>query len=56
MKVLIGEKFEKVGVDGLKELGCEVIHNPDVPAEELPAMMTDIDPDVLIVRGKKVSG
>lgn len=56
MKVLIAEKFEKVGVDGLKELGCEVIHNPDVPAEELPAMMTEIDPDVLIVRGKKVSG
>lgn len=55
MKILIAEKFEKVGVDGLKELGCEVIHNPDVSAEELPAMMTAIDPDVLIVRGKKVS-
>jgi len=56
MLVLIAEKFEKVGVDGLKELGCEVIHNPDVSAEELPNMMRRIDPDVLIVRGKKVSG
>lgn len=56
MKVLIAEKFEKVGVDGLKELGCEVIHNPDVPAEDLPALMSEIEPDVLIVRGKKVSG
>lgn len=55
MLVLIAEKFEKVGVDGLKEIGCQVIHNPDVPAEELPAMMREIDPDVLIVRGKKVS-
>jgi len=56
MRVLIAEKFEKVGVDGLKDLGCEVIHNPDVSAEDLPAMMRAIDPDVLIVRGKKVSG
>ncbi len=56
MRVLIAEKFEKVGVDGLEELGCEVIHNPDVSAEELPNMMRQIDPDVLIVRGKKVSG
>jgi len=56
MRVLIAEKFEKVGVDGLKELGCDVIHNPDAPAEDLPALMRDIEPDVLIVRGKKVSG
>ncbi len=56
MRVLIAEKFEKVGVDGLKELGCDVIHNPDVPAEDLPALMREIEPDVLIVRGKKVSG
>ena len=55
MKVLIAEKFEKVGVDGLKELGCDVVHNPDVSAEELPAMISALDPDVLIVRGKKVT-
>ena len=37
MKVLIADKFEKVGIDGLKELGCTVVSQPDVKAEELPA-------------------
>ena len=36
MKVLIADKFEKVGIDGLKELGCTVVSQPDVKAEELP--------------------
>ena len=55
MKVLIADKFEKVGVDGLKELRCTVTSRPDVKAEELPAVMREIDPHVLIVRSKKVN-
>jgi D-3-phosphoglycerate dehydrogenase len=55
MKVLIADKFEKVGVDGLKELGCTVVSQPDVKAEELPAAIRAADPHILIVRGKKVS-
>jgi D-3-phosphoglycerate dehydrogenase len=55
MKVLIADKFEKVGIDGLKELGCTVISQPDVKAEELPAAIRESDPHILIVRGKKVS-
>jgi D-3-phosphoglycerate dehydrogenase len=55
MKVLIADKFEKVGVDGLKELGCAVISQPDVKAEELPAAIRAADPHILIVRSKKVS-
>jgi D-3-phosphoglycerate dehydrogenase len=55
MKVLIADKFEKVGIDGLKELGCNVISRPDVKAEELPAVMHEVDPAVLIVRSKKVN-
>lgn len=54
-KVLIADKFEKVGVDGLKELGCQVLERPDVKAEELPAVMRELDPKVLIVRSKKVT-
>ena len=34
MKVLIADKFEKVGIDGLKELGCSVVSQPDVKAED----------------------
>jgi D-3-phosphoglycerate dehydrogenase len=55
MKVLIADKFEKVGVDGLKELGCEVVAKPEVKAENLPGLMREVDPNILIVRGKKVS-
>lgn len=55
MKVLIADKFEKVGIDGLKELGCTVVSQPDVKAEDLPAAIKAADPHILIVRGKKVS-
>jgi D-3-phosphoglycerate dehydrogenase / 2-oxoglutarate reductase len=55
MKVLIADKFEKVGVDGLKELGCTVISRPEVKADELPAAIRETDPHILIVRGKKVT-
>ncbi len=55
MKVLIADKFEKVGVDGLKELGCEVSMEPDVTAQQLPDAIRAADPAILIVRGTKVS-
>src|ERR671939_1579172 len=55
MKVLIADKFEKVGVDGLKELGCVVVSKPEVTAEQLPEAIRDADPNILIVRGKKVN-
>ena len=55
MKVLIADKFEKVGIDGLKELGCTVVSQPDVKAEDLPAAIKAADPHILIVRSKKVS-
>ena len=55
MKVLIADKFEKVGIDGLKELGCTVVSQPDVKAEDLPAAIKAADPHILIVRSKKVN-
>jgi D-3-phosphoglycerate dehydrogenase len=55
MKVLVADKFEKVGLDGLKELGCTVLFEPDVKAEALPALVKQVDPHILIVRSKKVS-
>ena len=55
MKVLVADKFEKVGIDGLKELGCTVIIEPDVKAEGLPDLIKSVDPNILIVRSKKVS-
>ena len=54
MKVLVADKFEKVGIDGLKELGCTVVSEPDVKAEALPELIKRVDPHILIVRSKKV--
>jgi D-3-phosphoglycerate dehydrogenase / 2-oxoglutarate reductase len=55
VRVLIADKFEKVGVDGLKELGCDVVERPDVKADELPALLAELGPKVLVVRSKKVT-
>ena len=55
MKVLIADKFETVGIDGLKELGCSVVSQPDLTAEALPAAVKEVDPHILIVRGTKVT-
>jgi D-3-phosphoglycerate dehydrogenase / 2-oxoglutarate reductase len=55
MKVLIADRFEKVGIDGLKELGCTVVSQPEVTAGTLPATLKSHDPTVLIVRGTKVT-
>jgi D-3-phosphoglycerate dehydrogenase len=55
MKVLVADKFEKVGIDGLKELGCTVVSEPDVKADLLPDLMRQVDPSILIVRSKKVN-
>jgi D-3-phosphoglycerate dehydrogenase / 2-oxoglutarate reductase len=55
MKVLIADKFEKVGIDGLKELGCTVVSRPELTAEALPAAVKEVDPHILIVRSTKVN-
>ena len=56
MKVLIADKFEKVGIDGLQDLGCVVVSAPEVTADALPALVRQEDPHILIVRSKKVTG
>jgi D-3-phosphoglycerate dehydrogenase len=56
MKILIADKFEKVGIDGLKELGCGVVSLPDLAADALPVALKEHDPNVLIVRSTKVTG
>jgi len=55
MKVLVADRFEKVGLDGLRELGCNVVYEPDVPAAKLAETLRVLDPKILIVRSKKVT-
>ena len=55
MRVLIADKFEKVGIDGLKEIGCQVESQPDLGADTLPGALERVDPQILIVRSTKVT-
>jgi D-3-phosphoglycerate dehydrogenase len=54
MRVLIADKFEKHGIEGLRALGCDVVSQP-TSAEELPAVLAGTNPRVLVVRSTKVS-
>jgi D-3-phosphoglycerate dehydrogenase len=55
MKVLIADKFEQSGIDGLKAAGCDVISQPDVKDESLAAAIRETGADVLVVRSTKVT-
>lgn len=55
MKVLIADKFEKSGIEGLKGLGCEVISNPDLKDEALGEALRETQADILVVRSTKVN-
>jgi D-3-phosphoglycerate dehydrogenase / 2-oxoglutarate reductase len=55
MKVLIADKFEQSGRDGLNALGCEVSFQPDLKDQPLVDAIAKEQPDVLIVRGTKVT-
>src|ERR1043165_3304713 len=55
MKVLIADKFEQSGRDGLAAIGCEVTFQPDLKDEALVEAIRALKPDVLVVRGTKVT-
>ncbi len=55
MKVLIADKFEKSGIDGLKAAGCEVVYQPDVNGDTLTQAVRDTAADVLVVRSTAVT-
>jgi D-3-phosphoglycerate dehydrogenase len=55
MKVLIADKFEQSGRDGLQSLGCEIGYQPDLKDDALVEAIRKEAPDVLVVRGTKVT-
>lgn len=55
MKVLIADKFEQSGQDGLKAAGCDVIFQPDLKDETLVQTIAEHQPDALVVRSTKVN-
>jgi D-3-phosphoglycerate dehydrogenase / 2-oxoglutarate reductase len=55
MKVLVADKFEQSGIDGLKAAGCEVIYQPDLKDDTLTKAITETGADVLVVRSTNVT-
>lgn len=54
MRVLVADKFEKSGLEGLKSLGATVVSVPDAGADGIPGAIAEHKPDVLVVRSTKV--
>lgn len=55
MRVLIADKFEQSGRDGLDAAGCEFSYQPDVKDDALVEAVRSYGPDVLVVRSTKVT-
>lgn len=55
MRVLIADKFEQSGRDGLQAIGCDVSFRPDLKDDALTEAIRQQTPDVLVVRGTKVT-
>ena len=55
MFILIADKFEQSGRDSLEAIGCEISFQPDLKDDALVEAIGKEKPDVLVVRGTKVT-
>lgn len=55
MRVLVADKFEETGLEGLRSLGCEVYYEPKLEGESLGWRLRDTGADVLVVRSTRVT-
>jgi len=55
VRVLIADKFEESGREGLVSTGCEVLYEPGLKEEDLAGAVERLRPDVLVVRSTKVN-
>ena len=55
MRVLIADKFEQSGQDGLKSAGCEISYQPGLKDDALAHAVGEFGPDVLVVRSTNVT-
>ncbi len=55
MRIVIADKFEQSGIDGLRDAGCEVLYEPDLKDASLADAVRKTHADVLVVRGTKVT-
>ena len=54
MKVLVADKFEQSGLEGLRGLGCEVAYEPGLKGDALGRALAQGGADVLVVRSTRV--
>ncbi|MFN8549806.1 MAG: NAD(P)-dependent oxidoreductase [Polyangiaceae bacterium] len=52
MKVLVADKLSPAALDEMRTLGVEVVYQPEITADALPAAVKDVN--VLVVRGTEV--
>jgi D-3-phosphoglycerate dehydrogenase len=55
MKVLVADKFEQNGIDGLEAAGCQVAYEPTLEGDALAAAIRETAASVLVVRSTKVT-
>jgi len=55
MKVLVADKFEKSGLEGLAAAGCDVVYEPDLKDDALVEAIRSHAADVLVVRSTTVT-
>ncbi|MBZ0111479.1 MAG: hydroxyacid dehydrogenase, partial [Thermoanaerobaculia bacterium] len=55
VRVLVADKFPAEGIRSLRALGTEVVENATLVGEELTAALATHDPEILVVRGTKVT-
>src|SRR5207247_7359207 len=55
MKVLVADKFEQSGIDGLHAAGCDVVYQPDLKDEALADAIRTTAAQVLVVRSTAVT-
>ncbi len=55
MKVLVADKFEQSGLDGLKAGGCDVVYQPELSGDALTAAISASGAEVLVVRSTQVT-
>jgi D-3-phosphoglycerate dehydrogenase len=55
MKVLVADKFEQSGLQGLKQAGCEVVYAPELKDATLVDAIGKTGAEILVVRSTKVT-
>jgi D-3-phosphoglycerate dehydrogenase len=56
MRILVADKFEDSGLTGLRDLGVEVLYEPDLKDDALCNALEATEAEVLVVRSTQVPG